>query len=72
MKRKEENSLYNKKILLSIKEIMDMTGFGEKKVRQILNDPKSTFTVKNGNRLYAHRELLEEHLRKCAKLHLTI
>jgi len=58
--------------LLSIKEIMEMTGLGEKKVRQMLNDPKSTFTIKNGNRLYAHRELLEDYLRKCAKLHLTI
>jgi len=51
---------------------MEMTGLGEKKVRQMLNDPKSTFTIKNGNRLYAHRELLEDYLRKCAKLHLTI
>lgn len=62
----------NNKILLSIKDIMLLTGFGEKKVRQILNDPKSTYTIRNGNRLYAHKELFEEHLKKCAKLHLTI
>ena len=43
----------NNKILLSIKDIMEMTGLGEKKVRQMLKSPTSTFTIRNGNRLYA-------------------
>ncbi len=68
----ENKNKFDNKILLSIPELMEYTGFGEKKVRQILNNPKSTFTIRNGNRLYAHKELFEEYLKKCAKLQLTI
>ena len=60
------------KILLSIKDIMEMTGLGEKKVRQILKSPTSTFTIRNGNRLYAHRDLFKDYMEKCAKFHLTL
>ena len=62
----------NNKLLLSIKDIMEMTGLGEKKVRQMLKSPKSTFTIRNGNRLYAHRDLFEDYMEKCAKFHLTL
>lgn len=60
------------KMLLSIKEVMEMTGLGEKKVRQMLKSPTSTFTVRNGNRLYAHKELFKDYIEKCAKFHLTL
>ena len=62
----------NNKLLLSIKDIMEMTGLGEKKVRQMLKSPTSTFTIRNGNRLYAHRDLFKEYMEKCAKFHLTL
>ena len=64
--------MYDNKILLSVKDIMDITGLGEKKVRKILKNPKSTFTIRNGNRFYAHKELFEEYIKKCAKLGLTL
>lgn len=63
---------YNNKLLLTIPELMEYTGFGEKKIRELLNSPKSTFTVRNGNKLYAHKELFEDFLKKCAKNQLTI
>ena len=62
----------NNKILLTVKDVMNVTGLGEKKVRQMLNNPKSTFTVRNGNRLFAHKELFEDYLKKCAKYGLTL
>ena len=62
----------NNKMLLSIKDIMEMTGLGEKKVRQMLKSPTSTFTIRNGNRLYAHKDLFKEYIEKCAKFHLTL
>lgn len=61
-----------KKLLLTIPEIMELTGFGEKKVRKLLNSPSSTFTIRNGSKLYAHRELFEKHLEKCAQYQLTL
>lgn len=60
------------KILWTVEDVMVMTGLGEKKVREILNNPKSGFTVKNGNRVYAHKELFEDYMKKCAKLNLTL
>lgn len=63
---------YDNKLLLTIPEIMDMTGLGEKKIREMLKSPTSTFTVRNGNRLYAHKELFKDYLKKCAKFQLTL
>lgn len=60
------------KILWSVEDVAAMTGFGEKKVREILKNPNSTFTIRKGNKLYAHRDLFQSHLEKCAKLGLTI
>lgn len=51
---------------------MDLTGLGEKKVREILKNPTSTFTIRNGNRLYAHKKLFEDYIEKCAKYQLTL
>ena len=62
----------NDKMLLSVKDIVKMTGLGEKKVRQMLKNPTSNFTVRNGNRLYAHKKLFEDYLEKCAKYQLTL
>lgn len=62
----------NNKMLLSIKDIMEMTGLGEKKVRKMLKSPTSTFTIRNGNRLYAHRDLFNDYMEKCAKFRLTL
>ena len=60
------------KMLLTIQDIMEMTGLGEKKVRKILKNPTSNFTIRNGNRLYAHKKLFEDYLEKCAKFQLTL
>lgn len=68
----DNKNKYDNKILLTIPELMEYTGFGEKKIRQLLNNPQSTYTVRNGNKLYAHKELFEEFLKKCAKYQLTI
>lgn len=52
----------NQKYLLDIKEIMAYTGWGECKVRKLLNHPMSNFTVRNGAKLYANRKKLELYL----------
>lgn len=50
------------KLLLNVKEIMLYTGFGESKVRKMLNDPRSTYTVRSGAKLYANRRKLESYI----------
>lgn len=52
----------NEKALLNVMEMMLFTGWGENTVRAELNDPKCSYVVRKGNRLYANRKLLEKHL----------
>lgn len=50
----------NKKALLNLKEFCYYLGIGQTKAREILNDPANCFTVRIGNRLYAHKGKLDE------------
>lgn len=50
------------KALLNVKELQAYLGLGDTKVREILNNPKSTFTIRIGNRLYANKKLLDTWL----------
>lgn len=60
------------KILLNVKEVCQLTGFGESKVRQILKRKDSDYTIRLGNKLYANKKLLEKWLEKCAKYQIVI
>ena len=50
-------SMLMEKVLLSIKEVCEYTGWGMTKTREILKRPESRFTVRVGNRLYVNKEL---------------
>lgn len=50
--------------LLNIKEFCDYLGIGETKARELLHDPRNGFTVRIGNRLYAHRGKVDQWLLK--------
>ena len=63
---------YMEKILLSLKELCEYTGWGETKVREILKRENSTFTIRLGNRLYADKSLFDEYINKCAKYQIRI
>lgn len=47
------------KALLNVKEVCEYLGIGQTKAREILTDPKNKFTIRIGNRLYAHKERLD-------------
>ena len=67
-----EDENKKKKILMTVKEISDETGIGESKIRQMLNSPNSSFTIRCGRNIYAHRELFEKYLERCAKYRTRI
>ncbi len=69
--KKYENT-ENNKLLLTVKEIAGITGWGETKVREILNRKDSCFTIRCGKNIYAHRQLFEEYLEDCAKFNRKI
>lgn len=50
------------KALLNIKEFCDYLGIGKTKARELLHDYNNGFTVRIGNRLYAHKRKLDEWL----------
>ena len=47
------------KALLNVKEVSEYLGLGETKTRELLRNPKNGFTIRIGNRLYAHKEKLD-------------
>ena len=46
------------KALLNVKEMCEYLGIGQTKAREFLTDPRNKFTVRIGNRLYAHKQSL--------------
>ena len=50
------------KALLNVKEFCEYLGIGQTKARELLNDPANGFTVRIGNRLYAHHGKLDTWL----------
>ena len=54
MEKKKEQ-----KALLNVKEMCDYLGIGQTKARELLADPSNGFTIRIGNRLYAHRGKLD-------------
>lgn len=43
------------KALLNVKEFSEYLGIGDTKARELLHNPNNHFTVRIGNRLYAHK-----------------
>jgi hypothetical protein len=60
------------KLLWSLSEVIELTGWGETKAREILNRRDSTFTVRVGNKLYVNRKAFENFLDRCAKHQIAI
>lgn len=60
------------KCLLSLKEVMELTGWGMTKAREILKRPDNKFTVRVGNRLYVNKKAFINYLDECAKYQIDI
>ena len=54
---------FEDKALLSVKEMCVYLSIGQTKCRELLADPANGFTVRIGNRLYAHRKNLDNWLK---------
>lgn len=48
--------------LLNVKEFCKYLGIGQTKARELLGNPRNGFTVRIGNRLYAHKERVDAWL----------
>ena len=52
----------SEKALLNVKEMCEYLGIGQTKARELLADLRNQFTVRIGNRLYAHKQRLDKWL----------
>lgn len=59
---KIDKSTSETKALLSVKEMCAYLGIGQTKCRELLSDPTNGFTIRIGNRLYAHKKQLDKWL----------
>lgn len=50
------------KAVLTVRDVMAYTSWGENTVREELNRPDCKFVIRKGNRLYANRKLLDRYL----------
>lgn len=55
---------HTRKALLDIDTFCDYLSIGKTKARELLHNPQNGFTVKIGNRLYAHKGKLDCWLSK--------
>lgn len=54
-----ENTIMQEKALLNVKEFCDYLGIGQTKARELLRNPQNGFTVRIGNKLYAHKKRVD-------------
>lgn len=62
MVKKKNTDNYETKALLNVTEMCEYLGLGKTKTRELLADPKNKFTVRIGNRIYAHKGNLDKWL----------
>lgn len=57
---------------MNVKEVCEYTGWGATKVREVIKNHGSTFSLKLGNRLYVDKEKFDKYLDNCIKYGITI
>lgn len=60
------------KRLMNVKEVCEYTGWGATKVREVIKNYGSTFSLKLGNRLYVDKDKFDKYLDNCIKYGITI
>lgn len=57
---------------MNVKEVCEYTGWGATKVREVIKNHGSTFSLKLGNRLYVDKDKFDKYLDSCIKYGITI
>lgn len=60
------------KTLLSINEFCSYVGIGKTKAREMISNPRCKYVVRIGRRVFVHKELFDEELKKTAKYQLVM
>lgn len=69
---RKEKELGCEKSLLSVDEFCQYVGIGKTKAREMLANPCCKYAVRIGRRVFVHKELFDEEVKKSAKFQLTM
>lgn len=58
------------KVLLSLKEFCEYTGWGMTSARKVIKD--KPFVVRLGSKIFIHKKLFDAYLEKCAKYNIPL
>lgn len=62
----------HEKNLMTFDEFCEYIGIGKTKAREVISSPCCKFVVRIGRRVFIHKELLDEELKKNAKFQLIM
>lgn len=68
----KEGTMECEKKLLSVDEFCSYVGIGKTKAREMLANPCCKYVVRIGRRIFVHKDLFDEELKKSAKYQLTM
>lgn len=60
------------KNLMTIDEFCKYVGIGKTKAREMISNPYCKYVVRIGRRVFIHKELFDDELKKSAKFQLTL
>ena len=60
------------KNLMTIDEFCKYVGIGKTKAREMISNPCCKYVVRIGRRVFIHKELFHDELKKSAKFQLTL
>ena len=60
------------KKLMTVNEFCEYVGIGKTKVREMISNPCCKYVVRIGRRVFVHKELFDDEVKKCAKFQLTM
>lgn len=61
-----------KKNLMTVEEFCEYVGIGKTKAREMISNPCCKYVVRIGRKVFIHKELFDEELKKAAKYQLTM
>lgn len=68
----KEEEMESERKLLSVDEFCNYVGIGKTKAREMLANPCCKYAVRIGRRVFVHKELFDEELKKNAKYQLVM
>lgn len=71
-KKERKVAMELKKSLMTVDEFCEYIGIGKTKAREMLSNPCCKYVVRIGRRVFVHKELLDEELKKAAKYQLKM